>query len=233
MPPASAASLSKPERPNSGPNDKDADDSPYADVKTDDGTVHRLWGVSLPKALDDAGISEGDTVTLRKDGVERFKVQIPIIDEETGQKRLRNGKSIATSGQPNGSKPPRRARSAASGKPSAGCVQAAGRAPVALRRQDDDARFRERGRLPGAGTRFRSAARHRHARFGRGRDGGGVFPGAWRGLRQKREQVAELWERASVALGLRSSESGAFPTARSGRNRSFSRNRQPRLARTI
>ncbi|MQU84289.1 Ti-type conjugative transfer relaxase TraA, partial [Sinorhizobium meliloti] len=53
------------------PNDEDADESPYADIRTDDGTVHRLWGVSLPKALKDAGAAEGDTITLRKDGVER------------------------------------------------------------------------------------------------------------------------------------------------------------------
>ncbi|MBX5043617.1 Ti-type conjugative transfer relaxase TraA [Rhizobium lentis] len=69
------------------PDDEDAEDSPYADVKTDDGTVHRLWGVSLPKALEQAGIAEGDTVTLRKDGVERVKVQIAVVDEETGRKR--------------------------------------------------------------------------------------------------------------------------------------------------
>ncbi|MGO6697793.1 Ti-type conjugative transfer relaxase TraA, partial [Rhizobium johnstonii] len=70
------------------PNDEDADDSPYADVKTDDGAVHRLWGVSLPKALEEGGVSQGDTVTLRKDGVERVKVQVPIVDEQTGQKRF-------------------------------------------------------------------------------------------------------------------------------------------------
>ncbi|MBX5056885.1 Ti-type conjugative transfer relaxase TraA [Rhizobium lentis] len=69
------------------PDDEDAEDSPYADVRTDDGTVHRLWGVSLPKALEQAGIAEGDTVTLRKDGVERVKVQIAVVDEETGRKR--------------------------------------------------------------------------------------------------------------------------------------------------
>ncbi|MBB4584118.1 hypothetical protein GGE45_006507, partial [Rhizobium aethiopicum] len=68
------------------PDDEDADDSPYADVRTDDGTVHRLWGVSLPKALEEGGVSEGDTVMLRKDGVERVKVQIAVVDEETGQK---------------------------------------------------------------------------------------------------------------------------------------------------
>ncbi|ABC89541.1 conjugal transfer protein A [Rhizobium etli CFN 42] len=69
------------------PDDEDADDSPYADVKTDDGTVHRLWGVSLPKALEEAGILEGDTVILRKDGVERVKASVPVVDEETGHKR--------------------------------------------------------------------------------------------------------------------------------------------------
>ncbi|MFB2607629.1 Ti-type conjugative transfer relaxase TraA, partial [Rhizobium phaseoli] len=68
------------------PDDEDADDSHYADIRTGDGTVHRLWGVSLPKALEEAGISEGDTITLRKDGVERVMVQIAVVDEATGQK---------------------------------------------------------------------------------------------------------------------------------------------------
>ncbi|MFA1676616.1 Ti-type conjugative transfer relaxase TraA [Rhizobium mongolense] len=67
---------------------KDVDPSPYADVKTDDGVTHRLWGVSLPKALREGGVDVGDTVTLRKDGVEKVKVQVPVIDEETGRKRL-------------------------------------------------------------------------------------------------------------------------------------------------
>ncbi|MFS2180632.1 hypothetical protein ACCC98_32585, partial [Rhizobium pisi] len=43
--------------------------------------------VSLPKALEDAGVSEGDTVTLRKDGVERVAVKVAIVDKQTGQKR--------------------------------------------------------------------------------------------------------------------------------------------------
>ncbi|MBB4277846.1 Ti-type conjugative transfer relaxase TraA [Rhizobium mongolense] len=67
---------------------KDVDPSPYADIKTDDGVTHRLWGVSLPKALRESGVDVGDTVTLRKDGVEKVKVQVPIIDEETGRKRF-------------------------------------------------------------------------------------------------------------------------------------------------
>jgi Ti-type conjugative transfer relaxase TraA len=68
------------------PQDKGADESPYADVKTNDGTVHRLWGVSLPKALTDGGLSEGDTALLRKDGFEIVKVKIPVTDNETGRK---------------------------------------------------------------------------------------------------------------------------------------------------
>jgi len=70
------------------PQDDDAKKSPYADVRTDDGTVHRLWGVSLPKALEEGGISTGDTVTLRKNGVETVTVKVAVTDEKTGKKRV-------------------------------------------------------------------------------------------------------------------------------------------------
>ncbi|MGG6898150.1 Ti-type conjugative transfer relaxase TraA [Rhizobium sp. BR 315] len=66
----------------------DVGPSPYVDVKTDDGTTHRLWGVNLPKALEDAGVGVGDTATLRKDGTEKVTVKVPVIDEETGAKRF-------------------------------------------------------------------------------------------------------------------------------------------------
>nr|WP_309402253.1 Ti-type conjugative transfer relaxase TraA [Aminobacter niigataensis]WMD00196.1 Ti-type conjugative transfer relaxase TraA [Aminobacter niigataensis] len=68
------------------PNDEDAKESPYADVKTDDGVVHRVWGVSLPKALKEGGVETGDTVTLRKDSVEQVTVKVPVVDPETGKK---------------------------------------------------------------------------------------------------------------------------------------------------
>ncbi|UXN57733.1 Ti-type conjugative transfer relaxase TraA [Phyllobacterium zundukense] len=70
---------------------RDADDveaSPYADIKTDGGATHRLWGVSLPKAIERGGVSTGDTVTLRKDGIENVTVKVPVIDAETGSKRF-------------------------------------------------------------------------------------------------------------------------------------------------
>ncbi|OYX71914.1 MAG: Ti-type conjugative transfer relaxase TraA [Rhizobiales bacterium 24-66-13] len=67
---------------------EDVAPSPYADVRADNGSTHRLWGVSLPAALAKGGVSVGDTVTLRKDGVETVTVKIPVTDEETGERRL-------------------------------------------------------------------------------------------------------------------------------------------------
>ncbi|RAX41946.1 Ti-type conjugative transfer relaxase TraA [Rhizobium tropici] len=62
--------------------------SPSVDVRTNDGTTHRLWGVSLPKALEEAGMGVGDTVTVRKDGTEKVTVKVPVIDEETGARHF-------------------------------------------------------------------------------------------------------------------------------------------------
>lgn len=66
--------------------DTESDPSPFADVRTDDDQVYRVWGVSLPKAIEDGGVGIGDTVTLRKDGVEKVNVRIPVVDPETGRK---------------------------------------------------------------------------------------------------------------------------------------------------
>lgn len=69
------------------PEDRQGRESPYADVKTNDGAVHRLWGVNLPRALEKAGVSKGDTINLRKEGVEKVRVEETVIDELTGEKR--------------------------------------------------------------------------------------------------------------------------------------------------
>ena len=66
---------------------KDVEKSPYADVQTDDGTVHRVWGVSLPNAIEKSRVETGDTVTLRKDGVEKITINVPFVDPETGKKQ--------------------------------------------------------------------------------------------------------------------------------------------------
>ncbi|MHC2572710.1 Ti-type conjugative transfer relaxase TraA [Rhizobium leguminosarum] len=183
------------------PNDEDADDSPYADVKTDDGTLHRLWGVSLPKALEEGGVSEGDTVTLRKDGVERVTIKVATVDEQTGQKRFeerevdRNvwtAKRIETS------------------------EERQQRIERENHRPDVFKQLVERLSRSGAKTStldFESEAGYRaHADdFARRRGldhlslaAAGVeesLSRRWAGIAEKREQLAKLWERASVALG--------------------------------
>ncbi|MBY3311242.1 Ti-type conjugative transfer relaxase TraA [Rhizobium laguerreae] len=183
------------------PSDEDADDSPYADVKTDDGSVHRLWGVSLPKALEEGGVSEGDTVTLRKDGVEKVKVQVPIVDEQTGQKRYEEREVDRN-------------------------VWTAKRIETAEARQERIERESHRPELfkqlverlsrSGAKTTtldFESEAGYQaHADdFARRRGLDTLSQAAagmeeevsrrWAWIAEKREQVAELWERASMALG--------------------------------
>ncbi|NKN08491.1 BID domain-containing protein, partial [Rhizobium laguerreae] len=183
------------------PNDEDADDSPYADVKTDDGSVHRLWGVSLPKALEEGGVSEGDTVTLRKDGVEKVKVQVPIVDEQTGQKRFEEREVdrnvwIAKRIEPAAERQERIERES--------------------HRPDVFKQLVERLSRSGAKTTtldFESEAGYRayaddFARR-RGLDhlslaAAGVeesLSRRWAGIAERREQLAKLWERASMALG--------------------------------
>ncbi|MFS8050438.1 Ti-type conjugative transfer relaxase TraA [Rhizobium sp. BR 314] len=66
----------------------DASPSPYVDVRANDGTTHRLWGVSLSKALEEADVGVGDTVTMCKDGTEKVTVKVPVIDEKTGARHF-------------------------------------------------------------------------------------------------------------------------------------------------
>ncbi len=66
----------------------DADPSPYVDVRTNDGTTHRLWGVNLPKALEAVVVGIGDKVTMRKEGTEKVTVKMPVVDEETGARHF-------------------------------------------------------------------------------------------------------------------------------------------------
>ena len=183
------------------PDDDHAKESPYADVKSDEGTVHRVWGVSLPKALEKAGVSKGDTVTLRKDGVETVKVDVVVTDEETGGKRTEK-------------------REVQRNVWTATLVE-----PVDVRRaRIEGERHRpdlfkpmvERLGRSGAKTTtldFASEAGYRtHAHDFARRRGIDTFAGIaaameegvsrrLAALEQKRGQVARLWERASVALG--------------------------------
>ncbi|WP_033048817.1 Ti-type conjugative transfer relaxase TraA, partial [Sinorhizobium meliloti] len=183
------------------PNDEDADESPYADIRTDDGTVHRLWGVSLPKALKDAGVAEGDTITLRKDGVERVKVQVPIVDEQTGEKRFEErqvDRNVWSASQLETAAARQERIERESHRPQlfAALVERLSRSGAKTTTLDfeDEAGYQAQARdfarrrglyhlsLVAAGVEEEVLRR-------------------WAGIAEKRELVAKLWERASVALG--------------------------------
>ncbi|MGO6986774.1 BID domain-containing protein, partial [Rhizobium leguminosarum] len=183
------------------PGDEDADDSPYTDVKTEAGSVHRLWGVSLPKALEEGGVSQGDTVTLRKDGVERVTIKVPVVDEQTGQKRFEErevDRNVWTAKQ----------------------IETAEARLERIERESHRPELFEKlvERLSRSGAKtttldFENEAGYRaHADdFARRRGldhlslaAAGVEESPsrqWAGIAGRREQLAKLWERAGVALG--------------------------------
>ncbi|SDN47776.1 Ti-type conjugative transfer relaxase TraA [Ensifer sp. YR511] len=182
------------------PEGDDAKKSPYADVRTDDGTVHRVWGVSLPKALEEGGISIGDTVTLRKDGVETVTIKVAVTDEKTGKKRDEErqvDRNVWTGTQ----------------------VETVAARKERIEREDHRPRVFKQlvDRLERSGAKtttldFDNEKTYRdHVRDFAGRRGietlarviaeleeGAARRSAW--LAEKRAQLARLWERASIAL---------------------------------
>ncbi|MBB3139150.1 hypothetical protein FHS26_006936, partial [Rhizobium pisi] len=183
------------------PNDEDADGSPYADVKTDDGTVHRLWGVSLPKALEDAGVSEGDTVTLRKDGVERVAVKVAIVDKQTGQKRYEErevDRNVWTAKQVETAEARRERIEQESHRPELfkQLVERLSRSGAKTTTLDFES---EAGYRAQAQDFARRRGLDHLSLVAAGMEEGVTRQLTW--IAEKREQVAKLWERASVALG--------------------------------
>lgn len=65
--------------------DEKGRETPYADVRAPDGAVHRLWGVSLPLAIDRSGAAIRDTISLRRDGIEDVNVPVKTVDPATGK----------------------------------------------------------------------------------------------------------------------------------------------------
>ena len=183
------------------PQDEDADESPYADVKADDGTVHRLWGVSLPKALEEGGVSEGDTVTLRKDGVERVTVTVPVINEKTGEKSFVErtvDRNVWTAKQVESAELRQERIDRESHRPELfkQLTERLGRSGAKTTTLDFEseegyrAHARDFARRRGIDTLAGVAAEMEQGVSGRL---------AW--ILERKEQVAKLWERASVALG--------------------------------
>lgn len=183
------------------PQDEDAKESPYADVKTDDGVVHRLWGVSLPKALEDGGVSEGDTVTLRKDGVEKVKVEVTVIDEQTGKKRTEEReveRNIWTAELKETAEAREQRIEQESHRPDlfSQLVDRLGRSGAKTTTLDFES---EEGYRVHAEDFARRRGIDMAAGIAAGMEEGVSGRLAW--IVQKRAQVAKLWERASVALG--------------------------------
>lgn len=184
------------------PQDEETEQSPYADVKTDEGTIHRLWGVSLPRALSEGGVLKGDTVLLKKDGVEIIKVKIPVIDKETGRKSFEEREVE---------------RNVWTAKQLETAIIRSERIERESHRPELFGQLVERLGLSGAKTTtldFESEAGYRaHAHDFARRRGIDTLAGAVAGIKQrveqrlawlddKRGQVAKLWERASVAFDI-------------------------------
>lgn len=66
-------------------NRPDAEDSPFIKLKPETGRVQTLWGVGLPGALEKAGVQIGETVTVRRTGVENVQKTVRETDRDTGE----------------------------------------------------------------------------------------------------------------------------------------------------
>jgi Ti-type conjugative transfer relaxase TraA len=181
--------------------DEDADESPYADVRTDNGAVHRLWGVSMPKALEEGGVSEGDTVALRKDGVERVTVTVPVIDEKTGNKSFEERTvdwNVWTAELKEAADARRQRIERESHRPELfkQLVERLGRSGAKTTTLDFES---EEGYRAHAQDFAQRRGIDLAAAIVAGMEEGVSGRLAW--IAEKREQVAKLWERASVALG--------------------------------
>lgn len=183
------------------PQDADCRESPYADVKADDGTVHRVWGVSLSKALAEGGVSTGDTVTLRKDGVETVKVKLPVIDEKTGEKRFEEReveRNVWTAKQIETADARQKRIERESHRPDLfrQLVERLGRSGIKTTTLDFESE-------EGYRAHARDFARRRGidtlAGIAAGMEENAARRLAW--IAEKRGQVSKLWGRASVALG--------------------------------
>ncbi|MEF0941595.1 Ti-type conjugative transfer relaxase TraA [Rhizobium sp. BR 362] len=182
--------------------DTDVNLTPYADVKIEGAQTHRVWGVGLLAALEKGGIRIGDTVSLRKDGIERVTVKVPAIDTTTGATRYedrlveRNAwtaqrlERAGSSGERVGSQSHRPELF----EPLVERLSRSDAKTVTLdyqneasyqRHIDDFARRRGIVRLAEASGEVEQALTRQ-----------------WAGIVGKKERLAELWRRASVALGL-------------------------------
>ncbi|OIS94928.1 Ti-type conjugative transfer relaxase TraA [Brucella cytisi] len=182
--------------------DEDTNDTPYADLKVEGGKVHRLRGFGLPAALSAAGASKGDTVTLRKDGVETVSVKIAVPDAQGGERRFEERtveRNVWTARLHEATGVRRKSIEGESHTPEL-FRQLAKR----LGRSGAKTTTLDFAGEAGYQAHVRDFARRRGidtlAGIVAGTGAGARRQLAW--LSQKRQQVAMLWERAGAALGL-------------------------------
>jgi Large polyvalent protein-associated domain 7 len=65
-------------------NRADAETSTYVAIKLNNGRQHQVWGVDLEKATTESGAKPGDRIHVRRDGVDRVRKEIRVIDAATG-----------------------------------------------------------------------------------------------------------------------------------------------------
>ncbi|QRM32761.1 LPD7 domain-containing protein [Microvirga sp. VF16] len=70
------------------------DVSPYVDLRTEDGRVHRIWSVQVAKDLKAADAQPGDTVKAQYLGIEHVTKPVPVKDEKTGEVTHREEKAV-------------------------------------------------------------------------------------------------------------------------------------------
>ncbi|WP_404294199.1 LPD7 domain-containing protein (plasmid) [Microvirga sp. RSM25] len=70
------------------------DVSPYVDLRTEDGCVHRIWSVQVAKDLKAADAQPGDTIKAQYLGIEHVTKPVPVKDERTGEVTHREEKSV-------------------------------------------------------------------------------------------------------------------------------------------
>ena len=75
-------------------NDPKNDVSPYVDLRSEDGRVHRIWSVQVAKDLKAADAQPGDTVKAQYLGIEHVTKPVPVKDEKTGEVTHREARPV-------------------------------------------------------------------------------------------------------------------------------------------
>lgn len=62
-------------------NEPQNEPSPYIKLELPSGEVKQIWGVGLPDAIQRGGAEVGDSITVRRDGIEKVEKEVRVKDE--------------------------------------------------------------------------------------------------------------------------------------------------------